>query len=131
MDARSFERLVTAFESQYEALFGAGSAFREAGIEIMSVRALVTVHLQSSAPPAPTDPLAPAGTRSVVFDDPGTPVDCRVYTTQFPAPGQALDGPALVAYPGQTLVIPPGARALADAFGNVVVTMPDLGEGGL
>jgi N-methylhydantoinase A len=50
-------------------------------------------------------------------------VCCPVYRTAFPAPGQELRGPCLVSFPGQTLVVPPGATARTDAAGNFVVEL--------
>jgi N-methylhydantoinase A len=116
-------KLLERFEEQYEALFGAGSAFREAGFELLSARVLLTARTPAAAEPKPADPLLPAPSRLVVFDDPASPVTCPVWTTAFPAPGQQVQGPCLVAYPGQTLVVPPGAAARTDARGNVIVTM--------
>jgi N-methylhydantoinase A len=124
LDGSAFEKLVERFEAQYESLFGAGAAFREAGLEILSARAVVTARLPAAARPALTGRLVRAGSRSVVFDDPGVPVECPVWATEFPAAGQRLDGPVLVAYPGQTLVVPPGAVATTDELGNFIVTMP-------
>jgi N-methylhydantoinase A len=121
--ADSFAALVDRFEAQYEALFGAGAAFREAGIEVLTARVLVTAHLDPAAAPVPSDPLELVGSRPVVFDDPSQPVECPVYRTVLPAPGQRLQGPALVAYPGQTLVVPPSATAETDDLGNIVVRL--------
>lgn len=128
IDGAFFEETVARFEKQYESLFGAGSAFREAGLEVLNVRVLLTAHLGATASPDPTGALVAAGTRSVVFDDPDLPVDCPVWHTEFPAEGQDVQGPALVVYPGQTLVIPPGAAARTDEFGNFVVRFDDAGS---
>jgi N-methylhydantoinase A len=125
LDRASFEQTVDAFEKQYESLFGAGAAFREAGLEVMSVRVIVTAHLAAAALPAPTGEIRRAGSRPVVFDDPASPVDCPVYDTEFPSPGQVVEGPALIAYPGQTIVVPPASVATTDALGNVVVEFVD------
>lgn len=125
MDTVAFEQTVARFEAQYESLFGAGSAFREAGLEVLSVRILLTAHLAASAPPDPSGALIPGGTRSVVFEDPSTPVECPVWFTEFPAEGHRVAGPALIVYPGQTLVIPPAATAHTDKFGNFVVRFDD------
>jgi N-methylhydantoinase A len=124
LDAAQFEDLVERFEVAYESLFGIGSAFREAGLEALSVRSVVTVKLAPAVRPVPRDPLILRASRKVVFDDPTLPVDCPVWSTECPAQGQALEGPALVVFPGQTLVVPPGAKAVTDEFGNFVVTMP-------
>jgi N-methylhydantoinase A len=125
IDRAALDKLLERFEAQYEALFGAGSAFPEAGFEILSVRVLVTARLAAGGRPVPADPLLPAGARQVVFDDPQAPLDCLVWTTGFPAPDQSVDGPCLVVFPGQTLVVPAGARARTDELGNFVVTLPE------
>jgi N-methylhydantoinase A len=121
IDAHAFEQTVARFEERYESLFGEGSAFREAGLEVLNVRVILTAHLDALAQPDPTGGLISAGTRWVVFDDPSTPVECPVWRTEFPAEGHHVAGPALVSYPGQTLVIPPDAAAETDRFGNFVV----------
>jgi N-methylhydantoinase A len=123
-DLSAFEKMINRFESQYEALFGAGAAFSEAGFEVLSVRAAVTGRLRPASQPSPIDPLVPAGTRDVVFDDPNRLQRCPVWRTEFPAPGQEVSGPCLVVFPGQSLVVPPGGMARTDEFGNFVVTVP-------
>lgn len=116
-------KLLERFEEQYETLFGAGSAFREAGFELVSARVMMTARLAAGAQPRPADPLTAAPPRTVVFDDPDHPVGCPVWTTTFPAAGHELTGPCLVVYPGQTLVIPPGSHARTDEQGNFLVAM--------
>ena len=117
------ERTIQLFEAQYELLYGEGSAFREAGFEVLSLRATATVALPGSAEPTPDGQLFPVGSRSVIFDDPATPRICPVFRTSFPGPNLMVEGPSLVEFPGQTLVVPPGARARTDAWGNFVVTL--------
>ncbi len=106
-----FDELVTRFEAQYEALFGPGSAFRAAGLEVLSARVIASAPLAMTAAPKPSGDLVSVGSRPVVFDDPGQPVECPVWQTEFPAAGHRIDGPALVVYPGQTLVLPPDPPA--------------------
>ena len=89
------------------------------------MRVLLNAHLGASASPAPSGALIAAGTRRVVFEDPSAPIDCPVWETEFPAEGHEVRGPALVVYPGQTLVIPPDASAHTDQFGNFVVRYDD------
>ena len=121
VSAGGFEDMVRRFEAQYESLFGAGSAFREAGLEVLSARVIVTMPLPATVPPKPAGDLAVAGSRPVVFDDPSAPVECPIWCTELPAAGHRIDGPALVVYPGQTLVVPPDATATTDEAGNFVV----------
>jgi N-methylhydantoinase A len=127
VDETALNKLLERFEEQYEALFGVGSAFREAGFELLSVRVMLTARLAAGARPAPADPLVAAASRPVVFDDPDTPAQCPVWTTAFPAPGLRAEGPCLVVFPGQTLVVPPGGTARTDELGNFVVTVEGRG----
>jgi N-methylhydantoinase A len=121
----ALEKTLRAFEDQYEALFGTGAAFREAGFELTRLRVIATRGVGAEFEAEPSDDLVRAGARTVVFDDPSQPVYCPVHRTAFPAPGQELRGPCLVAFPGQTLVVPPGGTARTDEAGNFVV---ELGE---
>jgi N-methylhydantoinase A len=57
-----------------------------------------------------------------VFGDPNAPVDTAIYLTTFPQAGATAKGPAIIEFPGQSVVVPPGAKAVADAFGNLHVT---------
>lgn len=131
--------VLARFEEQYESHFGAGSRFTRAGFEVLSVRTDVKLHTDDPrtaggavGPGAATAPAASValrltGTRDVVFDDPDRPEPCPVWWATIPAPGQSVEGPCLVAYPGQTLVVPPGAVGRTDAHGNVVVRLPCAG----
>ena len=118
--------LLARFEDEYEVLFGAGSQFKRAGFEVLSVRADVLVRLKGGVPSGALTAhrhLEEVGERTVVFDDPSRPLECPVWSATVPPPGRVLEGPCLVAYPGQTLVVPPGAVGAADDDGNVLVTL--------
>ncbi|MGH9109388.1 MAG: hydantoinase/oxoprolinase family protein [Acidimicrobiales bacterium] len=119
--------ILARFEEEHETLFGAGSRSRHAGFEVLSVRSDVLVRLgrgDAGAGAAPMgDELERLGTRPVVFDDPSSPCHCPVWSTSHPAPDQVVEGPCLVAYRGQTLVVPPGAVGRTDGHGNILVTL--------
>lgn len=115
--------LVASFETQYESLFGHGAGFGAAGIEITSVRIVATRSGHTVGTRINDGALTLSGTRPVTFDDPATPVDCPVYRTDFPAPHQEVAGPCLIAARGQTTVVPPGATAVTDRLGNLIVQL--------
>jgi len=119
----ALDKTLRGFEEQYEALFGSGAGFREAGFELTGLRVIATHAFGDEIQAAPADDVVWVGSRNVVFDDPAKPVHCPVYHTAFPAPGQELRGPCLVSFPGQTLVVPPGATARTDTAGNFVVEL--------
>jgi len=104
-------------------LFGRGAAFSSAGYEILSVRAMGTGKLPPPALAAKGEPLRPSRTRAVVFDDPAKPLETAIYLTSFPEEGARVAGPAIIEFPGQSIVVPPGATATADRFGNLHVRL--------
>ncbi len=120
------DAVLERFERQYQDLFGDGAGFDRAGFEITSARVVAGALSRDVAIGAPRASIVPIGTRSVVFDDATSPVECTVYRTDFPAPGQQLAGPCLVMSAGQTLVVPPGADVRTDDAGNFIVTLPEV-----
>ncbi len=119
----SLARLIDRFEADYEALFGKGAGFREAGVEILSVRAVATQSANVELFAAKGEAFAHVDTRPVVFDDPNKPDDTRVYACRTPAAGQSLAGPCLIELPGCVVVVPPQATARSDEFGVIHVEM--------
>jgi N-methylhydantoinase A len=121
-DHNAYADATRRFENQYETLFGRGAAFSNAGYEILSVRVMGSAALAPPAVATKGEPLVSHKSRKVVFDDPQKPVDTAIYLTTFPQSGATAAGPAIVEFPGQSVVVPPGMRATADAYGNLHVT---------
>jgi N-methylhydantoinase A len=114
-DGERLAGLLDRFEGDYELLFGRGSGFREAGFEVLSVRAIATAAGALAAGTELTGaPLSEIGQRAVIFDDPGAPVTTPVYASDRPMPGSRLLGPCLVELPGCVVVVPPGGTVTAD-----------------
>jgi N-methylhydantoinase A len=67
------------------------------------------------------DPLV--GRRPVVLDDPRQPVDCPIYDRDRLAPGQAIEGPAIVEEYASTTVLLPGDIARPAPSGELIVTL--------
>ncbi|WP_353509351.1 hydantoinase/oxoprolinase family protein [Intrasporangium sp.] len=122
-DAAAVADLLRLFEKDYEQLYGKGSGFREAGFEILSVRAVATRESRSSEAGAQGEPFVRLGSRPVVFDDPTRPEDTAVYSSRWPVGDQELTGPCLIQLPGCVVVIPPGGRARTDDLGLIHVTV--------
>ncbi|MCO5162715.1 MAG: hydantoinase/oxoprolinase family protein [Mesorhizobium sp.] len=121
LDQDGFSDLTARFEALYEQLFGRGSSYSSAGFELLSIRAAGSCSLPPPARGSLGDPITRAGSRKVVFDDPSAALDTAIYKTVFPNPGASVAGPCIVEFPGQSVVVPPGAKAVADVFGNLVV----------
>jgi N-methylhydantoinase A len=119
----TFKAVTGAFEKQYELLFGRGAAFSNAGYELISVRVMGTGALPPPALATKGERFEPRGKRSVVFRDAKTSVETVIYRTSFPKDGETAHGPAIIEFPGQSVVVPPGASAKADSFGNIHVRL--------
>ncbi|RKE67645.1 hydantoinase/oxoprolinase family protein [Pseudorhodoplanes sinuspersici] len=119
----TFRAVTNTFEKQYEALFGRGAAFSNAGYELISVRVVGSGALPPPALATKGEAFEPRGSRPVVFRDAKTPVATAIYRTSFPKDGETTQGPAIIEFPGQSVVVPPGASATADRFGNIHVRL--------
>jgi N-methylhydantoinase A len=120
-DLDAYRRLVADFSVQYERLFGRGAGFSKAGYEVTQVQTTGTVHLPPPDMLGAGDQLTKVGSRPVFFDDPKTPIPTSIYRTVFPPPGATVEGPCIIEFPGQSVVVPPSARATADRYGNLHV----------
>ncbi|ULP41603.1 hydantoinase/oxoprolinase family protein [Mycobacterium lentiflavum] len=116
--------LLQRFEADYEKLFGAGSGFREAGFELLSVRAVASNRYGTATISASGRPLERVDVRPVVFDDPTQPTPTTVYRCDVPAAGQTVDGPCLIELRGCVVVVPPQGRAKTDELGLIHVEVP-------
>jgi N-methylhydantoinase A len=121
VDVAAYRRALKDFETQYEGHFGRGAAFSNAGVEIIAVRARGTASLPPPARVSSGTEIEKIGTRPVIFRDPTVAVQTDIYSTIFPAEGATVQGPAIIEFPGQSVVVPPGMVARADAFGNLHV----------
>ncbi len=119
----TFRKVTETFESQYETLFGRGAAFSNAGYELISVRIMGTGALPPPALATKGEAFEPRGKRPVFFRDAKAAVDTAIYRTSFPNEGETAQGPAIIEFPGQSVVVPPGATAKADRFGNIHVRL--------
>ncbi len=120
-DADAFADAVARFEREYEALFGRGATYSKAGFEILNARLIGQGGLPPPASEARGEPLQPSGVRCVVFDHRTGPIETAIYRTSFPRPGATVEGPAIIEFPGQSVVVPPRGEATADAMGNLHV----------
>jgi N-methylhydantoinase A len=120
------ERLAAAFEAAYERTYGAGSAYTEAGIELITFRVdgicAVPRPRPAALPARRRSPArAPKGTRLAHFAPPGRFLRAAVYDGAGLRPGDVVEGPAIVERMGDTVVIPPRAAGVVDRFTNLRV----------
>jgi N-methylhydantoinase A len=123
--ARDFwENLRKRFYARYEQLYGRGSSYRDARVEIVTLRLRA-----SAATPRPKlaatkkasakiDKRAARGKRAIWWSDLGKAVPTPVYDGAFLVHGNAIRGPAVIETTDTTVVVHPGRRLKVDKFGN-------------
>ena len=112
-----------AFESEYIRLYGRLPG--KVPIEIINCRVALSAFTQKVeiCPPLPAAKRdAQKGLRRAFFAEAGGYVSARVYAREWLAPGQLVDGPAIIEEPECTMVVPSGQRCRTDRFGNLIMS---------
>jgi N-methylhydantoinase A len=119
-----YEKLRQRFYQRYEQLYGAGSSYHNARVELVTLRLRATattprpklskarsvsgaIAKQAKAPP-----------RSIYWADLKKSVKTPIYDGAYLKPGNKIKGPAVVETTQTTVVIQPGRSLRVDAFGN-------------
>lgn len=121
------EATVQSFYDIYDELFG--HHLTNVGVEALTWR------LRATAPP-PSPPISrrtngtdtngiPKNTRRVYFPDSGEFHEVPVIDDATLSAGQELKGPALIEQSGCTTVIGPNEGFIADAHGNLLISLPE------
>ncbi|MBI2935004.1 MAG: hydantoinase/oxoprolinase family protein [Chloroflexi bacterium] len=118
--AADLEELSNRFEQKYVSLFGPGTAFREAGLEIVTLRVdaigkTARPSLPKSAASGPNSCNALRDRREVYFEGDKGFLTADVYQGEKLEPGNEFRGPAIVEYSGTTVVVHPGQKGMIDA----------------
>src|SRR6266704_1015731 len=119
-----FEPLRRRFTARYEQLYGSGSSYGEARLEIVTLRLRAT-----AATPRPKlsatkklnakiDPKAGRGRRDIYWADLKKTAETPIYDGAFLVPGNAIKGPAVIETTDTTVVVHPRHSLKVDAFGN-------------
>jgi N-methylhydantoinase A len=118
------EAMLERWEEKYEALYGSGSTYADAQVELVNQRVLASA--------ATTDPVLAAqernadeiklGTRDVYWPDPSAFVSTDIYDGAEITPNMDIDGPAIVQLPDTTVTIRPHQEARVDDYLNVIIT---------
>ena len=118
------EAVIDRFTELYEAKYGRGSAYRQAGVEAMTFIVEGAAGLPLPQPearpeegPDPGD--AQTGERPVHLPGAGGNVAARVYSAERLRPGNELAGPALVEAEDTTVLVQPSHRLWVDGFLNL------------
>jgi N-methylhydantoinase A len=126
LDESDLERVMDDFERRYETLYGRGSGFRQAGIELVTYRVMATArvqdaaierHAEGDADPSP----AQLGLEELYWHGSGT-LQTDVYGTEL-RPGMQFRGPAVVRLAATTGLVHPGEQAVLDGYGNIRISL--------
>lgn len=128
-DALLASSLLARFTARYEALYGVGTAYGEAGVELVTLRlhasaavnkpALEAVPAYATTPPAKSC-VAP---RAIFWPELDTPLETPIYRAEKLRAGNVIMGPAVIEPSVTTIVVRPGQRAQLDAYGNIIIQL--------
>ena len=134
--------LVERFERTYEDFYGRGAGYREAGIEITTLRVEATgatakpqpTVVATEAPASTSAPAAGAGgnghrpltapqSRRIVDPATAEPLQATVRQWADMRPGELVPGPAVIEHPTTTVYVSGGQSAALDRLGNLELTI--------
>ena len=120
------ENVIAEFERRYERLFGRGSGFRQAGIELVTYRVLGSTHVQAASLHSDHEKssdatLARIGREPLYWREVGKEIDTNIYGSGL-ASGMIFEGPAIIRFKSTTALIHPGQTARIDGYRNVRIT---------
>jgi N-methylhydantoinase A len=118
------EQLYTDYDEAYEQSYGKGSAYREAGREIINFRLIAVGELPDPIIKRVTKSAVGGGSavkakRAVYFEEANGFVETEIYDFALLAADAEIHGPAVIESPVTTMVVNPGDRATVDEFRNV------------
>lgn len=123
------EKIYDHFVKLYQNRYGKDSAYREAGIELVSFRArgiglLRKPELRGEEMRGPDPKEAFAGTRKAYFNSGkiGVLRKARTYDFGKLLPGNEIEGPSIVWTPITTIVVNPGQKGICDKHKNIWIT---------
>jgi N-methylhydantoinase A len=128
-DENDVQQIMETFDQKYEEVYGEGSAYREAGIELISFtidaigktsKPALRVYEAGGASPG----AALKGSREVFFTKPAKDFfKTRIYDYDRLRPGNVIEGPSVIETRITTIVIPPEKVARVDRYLNVEIAI--------
>lgn len=121
--------LIERFTKRYEELYGAGSGFPAAGIELVNLKVRAAIQLtKPDLRPHPSPKRTPlqaavAQPRLCYWTELSSAVSTPVYWGEQLRSGDTIEGPAIIDLPETTITIRPTDTATLDGFGSVVLTL--------
>jgi N-methylhydantoinase A len=116
---------IETFIERYESIYGKGSAFTGAGVQIGVFRVVGRGRIRTPELPRlePRDAPAPAGTRDVYWEEGEGHIATDIWDGAAIGPGTEITGPAIVELSVTTIVVQPGQRGRVDDYGSFVIAV--------
>ena len=127
---RDVLRIMEEFEQRYQQVYGPGSGYSLAGIEVISItvdaigpapKPRIVAHASGGRDPSAA--LKPS--RRAYFPEVGDLVETRIYDYTRLRPDNEIAGPAIVETPITTVVMPPGTTGVVDRYLNLALRIQD------
>jgi N-methylhydantoinase A len=117
------EQLMRAFAEKYESLYGKGSAFKDAGMEIgvFRVSAIGAITRPTLSRPTPSSGDAAAGRREVYWRELRRFISTPIFHGARLAMPHTIEGPAIIEMPETTIVLHPDSSGQLDEYGNFII----------
>ncbi|USZ73628.1 hydantoinase/oxoprolinase family protein [Natronosalvus halobius] len=112
------------WEAKYEGLYGSGSTYADAQVELVNQRVLASAETMDPTLSA-DDSMSEEpqiGTRDVYWPGPSGFVETDIYDGERIVPDMSIVGPAIVQLPDTTVTIRPHQEATVDDYRNIVIT---------
>ena len=132
--AGDWEALRERFYQRYEQLYGHGSSYREARLEVVTLRLRAMAESprprleRAASLSARIDPAARRPARPVFWEELGRRAATAVYDGAFLRPGNRIAGPAVIETTDTTVVVRPRQRVGVDAYGNFEMVFSGRGS---
>jgi len=123
-----WDDLFERFYKRYEQLYGGGSSYRGAKLEIVTMRLRATAATPrpklsaARGQSAKINPAASRGKRKIYWADLKKGVPTPIWDGALLAPGNRIKGPTVVETAYTTVVVHPGRTLRVDAYGNFEIT---------
>jgi N-methylhydantoinase A len=131
LSANEIAAVAVDFQTMYERVYGAGAAYKDGQLELISFQVTGVSRAEGSQVAAAYAPSAgfviASGERRCIFPDTasGTPSarewSASLYALEDLQPGNHVLGPAILEGEATNVVIPPGYRAIVDPYSNILI----------
>ncbi len=129
--AKDISDIIASFDKRYEETYGEGTAYREGGIELISmtidaVGKTAKPKLVKYSDGGKDPSTALKGNRKVFFTGKAKGfLETNIFEYDRLLSGNLLEGPAIIETPITTIVVPPGKKATIDSGRNVIIRLKD------